>query len=1005
MASERLQRGLDFWKGDVVCSALEESRRRVGIETALSLRKGRVVPRRMRRNRGKMLKTSGNIDSFVSATSERRYGRRAGSIGLLSLGTILFLSSFSAESEPLPQAFVKGSVEQAGETTHLEFQGRAQWDYEVLRTPSGELHLILPPLDSVTEIALKTMKSSLVQAVTINKAADQKIEVVFKLADAKVESFDYLTDDPSRLILDFYRQNHIEKKTGTPAETAQKTNAKPKLPRQAKAYKPGEYKPVEKGQRQPAGSELLEVTRQQGSMKSEDPDVFSPFQVGSFDGNDPQFERFLMRDYQIREEAIIAGRQNIYIPFPMLKMETSRLAELEANPPEYEIKDKAAKETKEARLILALARNGRIGLMIKAANYFLKKYPESVYGEIVHHVLAEGHFALYRKDESHADLEEARKIYHYLLHKYPQSPLTERTELFLAYLDLEEKNALETIQSFSRFIQRHPRSPFVDGAKKALADGYLILSKFSDALKVYEDIRDHSTSPVESIEAQFRMGDVYFSEKQYRKAAEAYADVIKKHPGYDAKFPNAYYNMAEAQFWLGQYKESLSNYVAYLKNFPSGSHGGYAMTRVGEVLELLGADQKQVMGAFLESHFRYRGNPGADVALVRMTAQRMKGMKDKELRRSIEEIDHIAEHSTLPDMKQFVTIVKADGFRRRGDYATAMRDLISYYQANPTTTSLDVFKKRILGNMANIIRDYVEKGQFLETLKFNGKFANTWLRNLPRMDIPYFLGRAYEQAGVFAEAEKIFQNTNKELRRIAGTQEEKERRVLEMLPSQETALLRLASVKVAERQWGEAEDLLKQIKNVNALKEEERVERVERLAEISEARGDYSRAEQNLSILVSEWKGQPEILMPAVQRLGEIRMEQKNYEGAMKAFEQIVAAKKQNVPVADDVWARTLRARGDVLLAQGQGLAAADTYQQLLDQYEQKRPLGAVRYQVGQIFFSKGDLQNAAKVWSRLDGSNNQVYKKLAQEKLVNAQWQDEYKRYIQRIPAMTEVQ
>lgn len=950
-----------------------------------------------------MKKTSGNIDSFTSSPSKRRYGPKC----LLTLFMASWLTQSAWSQTSAPQALVKGLVDHVGDTTHLEFHGRTQWDYEAKRTPDGELHLFLPPLDSVTEIALKTMKSNLVRGVVINKqAADQKVEVVFQFADTKVESFDYLTDEPSRLILDFYRQAKPEAKADAGLAKAHKPSAaKNKMAALAKAHVPGSYKQIEKGGRKPAGSELLEVTAPSQSTKTDEPDVFSPFQAGSFDGSDPKFERFLMKDYQIREEAIIAGRQNIYIPFPMLKMETNRLSELEANPPEYEIKEKPAKETKEARLILTLAKNGRFGLMLKAADYFLKKYPESNYDEIIRHVVAEAHFALYRKNGTRPDLEDTRKMYHNLLQKYPQSVLSERTELFLAYLDLEERNALETIQSFSKFIQKNPKSSFVDGAKKALADGYLILNKYPDALKVYEDIRDHSVNPVESIEAQFRMGDVYFSEKQYRKAAETYADVIKKHPGYDAKFPNAYYNMAEAQFWLGQYKESLGNYVAYLRNFPTGSHGGYAMTRVGEVLELLGADQKQVMGAFLESHFRYRGNPGADVALVRMTSQRMKGMKDKELRRSIEEIDHIAEHSTLPDMKQFVTIIKADGFRRRGDYATAMKDLMEYYQANPTTASLDVFKKRILGNMANIIRQDVEKGQFLETLKFNGKFANTWLRNLPRMDVPYFLGRAYEQAGVLGEAEKTFQNTYDNLKRIAGTQEEKERRVLEFLPSLETVLLRLASVKTAERRWGEAENLLKQIKNINVLDERERVERVERMAEVSEARGDFARAEQNLNILVNEWKGKPEVLMSAIQKLGEIRMDQKNYEGAMKAFDQIAASKKQAVAISDDVWARNLRARGDVLMAQGQNLAAADIYQQLLDEYEPKRPLGAVRYQVGQIFFTKGDLQNASKVWSRLDGENNQVYRKLAQEKLNHAQWQDEYKRYIKRIPAMTEVE
>jgi hypothetical protein len=63
-------------------------------------------------------------------------------------------------------------------------------------------------------------------------------------------------------------------------------------------------------------------------------------------------------------------------------------------------------------------------------------------------------------------------------------------------------------------------------------------------------------------------------------------------------------------------------------------------------------------------------------------------------------------------------------------------------------------------------------------------------------------------------------------------------------------------------------------------------------------------------------------------------------------------------------------------------------------------PMSSVRYKAGKILFDEGDLKGAERIWSALSSSTGEFYKKLAQEKLDQAEWQDSYKRYIDRIPA-----
>lgn len=94
---------------------------------------------------------------------------------------------------------------------------------------------------------------------------------------------------------------------------------------------------------------------------------------------------------------------------------------------------------------------------------------------------------------------------------------------------------------------------------------------------------------------------------------------------------------------------------------------------------------------------------------------------------------------------------------------------------------------------------------------------------------------------------------------------------------------------------------------------------------------------------------------------------------------------------------------GDIYLQRKQTDQAIDSYSRLLEAYEEKRPLSSIRYKLGQIYFEKGEIQKAAEVWNEFKGQRSGFWKNLAQEQLKNSEWRDGYKKYIKRIPAMSE--
>ena len=106
--------------------------------------------------------------------------------------------------------------------------------------------------------------------------------------------------------------------------------------------------------------------------------------------------------------------------------------------------------------------------------------------------------------------------------------------------------------------------------------------------------------------------------------------------------------------------------------------------------------------------------------------------------------------------------------------------------------------------------------------------------------------------------------------------------------------------------------------------------------------------------------------------------------------------------VAAAVHAKSLEMMGDIYLDKGQTEQAVSAYDKLLEKYEDSRPLSSIRYKLGQIYFKRGEIQKAAEVWNEFKGEKSAFWKNLAQEQLKNSEWRDGYKKYIQRIPAMS---
>ncbi len=912
-----------------------------------------------------------------------------------------------------------GEISEQGDTLHIEFSGKADWDYEIEKgTISGMpvIDLYIEPIDEVTSRRLVGFKNNQVNKIVVRKnALDGKDLVSLFLNDKNTEYFDYLTDQPSRLVIDLYLEPKVIRKNAEEQNKNQATNKNKKEDKLTKNSESSQYD-IKNALRQPAATDILTIAQQglplvnSKNLRSEqitEEKKSEENRFGIFDAADPKYERFTIKDYEIKEEAILRSKDNYYIPFPMMEAPLTFWDQLKVSPTIYEITPKDNDENKQARLLLNLFDKKRYLVYLRALEWFKSKYPNSQYNEIIDFMTADVHFTMWQEKGSSEYYDKAMVAYKLAIKKYPQSILAERTSFKLGNIAFEKGDDLAAL----RLYQEHIDNPHFntnnfskDLAKIGQALSYRRMNRAQDALKIYEQLEKNSKNKEVQSEAAFRSADVYVKEKQYDQSVTSYQRAIQKFPESALKYPNAIYNQAESLFNSGKYTQSLDLFRDFIIKFPKNDHAPFAMTRIGELLEILGADRSRVIGAYLETYFRYGESPSAIIARVRLLSARMKGMKQKELDHAVNEISNLSKKLELPNIIQFSTIMISDGYTSRGEFQKATDLLVQFYQENPTTKDKDQLTRRIVTNINNRIRNELEKNQFIQALKTHNEFEDTWLKNSKRLDTKYYVGKAFEIAGAPKAAEKYYKETLNSVYSILNTQQAKELKAIGALPSPDLLNLRLALVMDALDKPQQAYDHLKNIKNTDDLTDREQIERVNLSVKLLEKKGDSESAIRYLAELLKHWHGQPELLAEPYFKLAQLELNENLIEDAIKSLEQIEKLQNDSGNVPGIIYSQSLEKLGSIYLSQNQTDKAIKSYEKLLDKFENDIPLASIRYKLGEIYFQRGEVKKASQAWSEFKGKNSELWQKLAREQLKNSEWQEEYKKYIKRIPAMSNV-
>lgn len=911
------------------------------------------------------------------------------------------ISKNEAIKGELPSAGISLEIERVGGMTHFEFSGQNEWQYDLTKK-GKKVMLTLPKLSSAELEKLENFSSLLVNKVSIDNEVPNKTKIELELINEKIESFDYLTQKPNNLIIDIYASDEkLLKKIQETQSVAQREKERQSGRGPASvgsANGKGGRGQSKKGDRNPAFAEFFVSsddggeTSSRAKNNSSEPLPSDPplnmqdlFDFGSIQGSG--------LDDGALEAKVIEAEGNIYLRFPLLKLENKHLKELQSFRPEYEILKSKSDENKQARDLLKLFNQRSFASFIKAKKLFKNTFPESTYDEILNYVEADTWIELWKINGRREYLNNAMNIYKMLIEKYPNSKISERTTIYAALQSHDVDEYFVATKLLRRYLKRYPSSPFNNHIKIYLADSLAHLKNYEGASNALAEVVE-SDEAGSSVEALFRMGDVYFLKQSFRRAEATYMDAIKAHPKLADQYPNALFNMAESQFNLAEYPASLANFTKFSQTYPNHPYSGYALTRAGELIDILHKDKKRAQGFYNESFYRFRKTTGGAIARMRSLSQRFKDMKDVELKSAIDEIKHLEKEIDLHQIDEFSAFMISDGHYSRSEYLNAANALISYFQTNPKPVNIQKFEKRISRSIAGEVRQLIKNNEIIPALSIIETHQKSWLSKSRRVDVQYFRALAYERMKLFDEARDSYKVIEKRMSQLKGTKEETERKVFEYYPTFDQIHLRQAVVEYALDNRKAALDLLKKVKKVGDLEPQSKTDYHYTLSRLSFDNKNYEDALKTISLVDLDNIEDPEKREKINVYLSDLYERNKMFDKAISILEQFHAKNKGD---QDKVYILTRLFH----LYRDKGLSdkAIKTGQELLNDYGNKYNLDKERYYLGEMHFAANNLKEAQRVWKDL--TKKSMWSELARNKEVSDEWKQKTNDSIKRIPAM----
>ncbi len=895
-----------------------------------------------------------------------------------------------------PKSYASGETEinHLNEVTHLEMQDIAPADYQLKRT--GErLELSVEALTEGEKKKLIIYSDRFIKKIEIQKNTSLSKDIItFYLADKELEVFDYLTDSPSSLSLDFFAKDETKEADAeyemaqrlikkTVVKKAEGSNAKSKTPSRDLAS--AEF--IQTIGHVTITGDTADVKNQAKSedeknqkKKEVNAELLRIIRLAKQDADD--ILKFNTDKLHFSKDSLIEGKNKIYIKYPVLLNEHKYISEVLQKDIKYEIKEQKDEVGKDFSKVRKFYTAGDFRNFLKSKKIFQKRHPNSKFEEMIVYMEADAYLELYKNEKEKVFFNRALKIYDSLLSKYPNSQISERTLLLAAYLRLKDQQYFEASRNLKLYTQRYEKSPLRENIELILAQSLVRLHEYGDAKKIYAGLFKSDNQEIQSA-AYYEYGNIYFEEKDYLSAITSYETALKLYPNDDKNYENIYFNLGETEFLVGNYKASLNFLRKFIEQHPQHEYASYAWTRMGEIFELSEVDQKIWKGYYNESHFRFHNHLGGAVAKINLLYHQ--AIADhKKFDYLIDQIKKFEDQIPLKQSNEYLAFKVSDAFYEIGRYKESTQTLMDKFKTGHMPEHAEKFHKRIGRGLAAQLRSAVDGKQIVLGLKIFDEIDPLWLKKSERFDFSFYKGELFREANMCQRAQNQYEIYLSEYEKIPKKDElDKSQR----LPYLSEVYLKSAICLHQLDQQSKTQDMLSKV-DTNTLSPQE-------LDHYNLLQADIATKNVNpdgaLNFLA---KIQNQNLSTLNRKIDILDSKGLNKE-AVSAIDKFIEGNS-----LDEKDRFSLLRKKLSILEKTKDKKLPQFLQSFYEEFKTKNfDFDREKYILYGKLLDQKKMKDAEEVFSKIRGDS--YWAKLAAEKKTSAQWGQKYQKFVDRIPAM----
>jgi len=179
-----------------------------------------------------------------------------------------------------------------------------------------------------------------------------------------------------------------------------------------------------------------------------------------------------------------------------------------------------------------------------------------------------------------ADIASADSILSKLAIQYPKTDFASQSSFERAVIKYKKGDTLSALNLFLQVHRDYPESDWGDQSIYRIAMHYRANGQYDSARYYFKIISNILDNPKISSEAQYRIGELFFRDKDYEKSIENFLIVKEKFEGFEDWYSLALLNLGEAYEKTDKIDAAKDIYNALLVIRPDDDFGKTAKSRL-----------------------------------------------------------------------------------------------------------------------------------------------------------------------------------------------------------------------------------------------------------------------------------------------------------------------------------------------------------------------------------------------------------------------------------------